>query len=608
MLSRLPAWPLLLSLALGGCCSLEPPPPWAASPPAEAAGTIQARGEAHEAASPEAALAAATRAAAERVALRLAGGAAEPQALERLRARALQTGTTLERFVQGCETHEAWVLISWPEAELQAAAQIAEREARGDARDPERLRRAGRAELAAGRPAEAAQSFRLLTRELPGDADAHLGLAEALRTDLARTGVARAPGATETLTQEARRAYERALELSAPGSPLRPQATQGLADLGAADARRWQARFEELVVRVRSGKRDPREALAALVQAVDPSLGPSERSFLEERALEVMACALVGPLREALPSGARVAVLAPEWPREAAPDPGAARALERLAVSLGAALSAERFAIVATDEVRSRAEAAGLAPPRHGDLADPARRAALAEALDATHFLVLIGGQQATARALEASSGRALSPQARVYHPRGDAWADVGQEGAPIAAEVALLGQRLSARGKLEQDLRVEDGAELRTGDQLQLVVRLPEPAYVYAIWFDSLGKTWLLCPETRKLFPSADPAPNRKRPAGELRVPGHDLFFTLDESLGLESIYVVVSREPLQALDALVADLNGQQDPSGALRRRLEGYAGRVLAVEAGREPAGVVLRGRDVLARQLWFQHVPR
>jgi uncharacterized protein DUF4384 len=599
------------ALGLAGCCSLDPAPAWVSTPPVAGEEDLQTLGQARGAATREEALLAARRVAARRAAAEVLGARANSDLLARLGAEALEVGTTVERFEQGCDTFEAAVLVRWKRAALKGLSAAA-RSTRGEELvDVERLRRSGRTLLAEGKPVEAARVLRRLVQARPEDAEAQLLLGESLRLDLARPGVPRAEGGARRLRQEAELAYTRAGNL-ATEADIQDRVLQGRRALVASSGDAWRKRFEDLVTRVLAGKRAPEEALGALVRAVTPDTRGTARAFLQERALDVEAHALTSALVEALPAGARVAVLRPEWPLEQ-DDEAAAGALRRLGDLVSTALVDARLVVRGPQEVAARLRAARAKVAGHAQAYEPGGRAKLREHLESDYAILIVGGQRATATAYDLQRGSPLAPVGRVYHPTGEAWSGA-QEPNPIRAEVTFLGQKLDSSGRLEADLRISDGTELRLGDQLQCKVRLEQAAYTYLIWCDSQSKVWRVFPETERVLPGAPKAAKNPLPSGEHVIPGgsRDLFFTLAGQPGRETLYLVAARRPVRHLAELEKALaDGEvKDPRQTLRRFLSQQAGQARALRSDNSSGAerVVLEGPDLIVRELTYRLVAR
>lgn len=387
----------------------------------------------------------------------------------------------------------------------------------------------------------------------------------------------------------------------------------------AAVASRVQAALRAFSVALaedaRRGGVDAQLALEALVAASRGERDPKERATLRELALEVEARALARALLPALQAawlaglGDAVAVLPPEWLAAARP---AGRSLTRLGELLAGALSERRetsWRVRSPAESLERARRAGGQAPRHADVHDPTRRGALADALEARLVILLQGGQRVSARLVALGSGDVVPRgHAAVFHPSDDAFALAPPAGPPLEAEVRLLARR-RLPGGVEEEVLVTDGAVLRSGDKVRIHVRPSQQAHVLALWFDSRERVTRLFPGTSELLPGAPPLPaNPIRRGDELIVPGPAHGFTLDEETGVETLYVVVTREPLHEDDAgglALALAQGAGDPDGALRAWLEERAGALTSAAATADEAATLIRGHGALVRAVWFRH---
>lgn len=601
-------------LALSGCCSTGPPPAWASDTPPATETELSVMGEAHGKASLAEARQGARRAAARQAAAQILGKRANSELLERLAESALEIGHSVHQFEQGCDAFEAWVLIRWNRAALAGISAATRGDQASSEVDLGRLRKSAQHLLASGNPVAAAKELRRLCLAAPKDADAHLLLGEAIRQDLARASVGRPQGAALTLRREAERAYAHAANLS-PSAEILDRIEQGQVALRIQGGDNWRAKFEALVRRVRLGKRPPEEALLALVKAATPETQGTQRAFLQQRALDVEVHALVTALTEALPAGARVAVLEPEWPNSAY-DPSAAVALAKLGRLVSEALVDGEFTVRTPTEIAERL--AGASPATHATAYLPAGRAALRKRLEADYAVLLVGGQRVTATAYDLAQGRPLAPIGRVYHPMGEAWsgAPPTQVSRPLRAEVQFLGQKLDRTGGryIEANLEVTDGVELRLGDQLQCRVKLYQTSYTYLLWCDSVGKVWRVFPETERILPDAPKAARNPLPRGTHLIPGgadRDVFFTLAGTPGRETLYLVVARRPVHHLAALERALETGEvrDPRQTLRKFLSRQAGQSRSLKAvSSNQTSVVLEGPDLIVREITYRLVRR
>ncbi len=124
---------------------------------------------------------------------------------------------------------------------------------------------------------------------------------------------------------------------------------------------------------------------------------------------------------------------------------------------------------------------------------------------------------------------------------------------SPVVAADAKLEIHLQ---RAEQDTGFEVlGAKslpLVKKDKLQLHIALSGPSYVYVLWIDTEGVCKCLWPETGELLDR-----DRQQPVRELWLPPESSakslkqkMFFLDDSVGLESIFVATSPKPLGVAD----------------------------------------------------------
>lgn len=604
-LPRFLVFALLVSLA--GCCKPDPVPEWVAAEHPRGQTVGQALNQSDEAS----ALNAARRAAARKVVAGLAElkrpgrtAAQRRRLAEQLEREALTQGVLQQRYLVDCGPYEATVLVFFDLAALEESARRLGEEA--PPLDVEEVLREGRDLLARARYAEAANRFERVTTAQPERPQPWRLLGDALRADYGREGVARAEGERDKLREKALRSYTQAREAASAANAAEELrlAEAGLAALREGEADLWRRKARALAERALRGKRPAGEVLQSLIRALEPQLDDEQRRYLQDQALEVEAFALVERLREALGGAQRVAVLLPaagEDQREVA---------GRLAGRIVARLIDAQLEVRSPAECRVRGAKANLGEPRAELVYEADQRAKLRAALEVDAAVLIEVGQRVTATAYDLSLGAPRAPVARVFHPGPAVWREANWSEPDLVARVTFHGQRLDPARKLEQDLLVTDGVRLRDGDQLQCELRLDQPAHVYLLSYDSSGKLWRLFPETERLLPDAPPAAKNPLAKGAHWIPGREHFLILDETPGVETLYLVVARKPQPDLVALSKHVTtGEGDPTGALRRKLEGLAAQALslAVESERNQ-GIALHGKDLLVRELRFTHVPR
>lgn len=117
-----------------------------------------------------------------------------------------------------------------------------------------------------------------------------------------------------------------------------------------------------------------------------------------------------------------------------------------------------------------------------------------------------------------------------------------------LAASVVDERARFTLRVEAERDGRrfgVGSGARLRSGDHLQMFVGADRDVFVQVIQYFADGGVTVLYPLDESGF----------LPAGvTLRIPREGYWLRLDEAVGEEHVYFVVSTQPLSEVDEVVA------------------------------------------------------
>jgi hypothetical protein len=93
----------------------------------------------------------------------------------------------------------------------------------------------------------------------------------------------------------------------------------------------------------------------------------------------------------------------------------------------------------------------------------------------------------------------------------------------------------------------VRDGDRLRSNDDVKVYFRANADAYVYLVWVDPQGKASLQFPS-----PAAG-VDNRVRGGVVHTAPEANKWYYLDRHLGIETLYLFASYEPLSDLAALL-------------------------------------------------------
>jgi len=137
----------------------------------------------------------------------------------------------------------------------------------------------------------------------------------------------------------------------------------------------------------------------------------------------------------------------------------------------------------------------------------------------------------------------------------------------PVTLDIALLRQMMGPNGQKDV-VMVQDGETLKGGpggDRFKVVVRTNCECFVYVISIDGSG--W-----AQSVFPVANgSASNPLKPETEQAFPEGPYWFTLDQYKGVESFFFVASPARRTDLEESLAQLAGQQRPTGQVSAKVE-------------------------------------
>jgi S1-C subfamily serine protease len=118
-----------------------------------------------------------------------------------------------------------------------------------------------------------------------------------------------------------------------------------------------------------------------------------------------------------------------------------------------------------------------------------------------------------------------------------------------------IIGQREDADGSVSR-VTIEEGSVLQSKDKFKVHFETKKDAYVYIIIHDSLNKANLLFPDPRiKLS-------NNVKANSSHTVPTSEHWFWLDENVGIETVYVLASEDPLDNIKALLLAMEDVEEP----------------------------------------------
>ena len=158
----------------------------------------------------------------------------------------------------------------------------------------------------------------------------------------------------------------------------------------------------------------------------------------------------------------------------------------------------------------------------------------------------------------------------------------------PLSFEYSFLAQRQLAGGDWGE-VRVKDGSTLRSGDQFQISIRADRDCHAYVINQDASGAVYVL-------FPHEQAISNRLTGGREYALPDRDLFYQLDDVVGLETFYLAVSPTPMADLEWIIGRIEKLGSDAGGMIAMLDG----ALKSRGGRtRGAGKVVPGRKKTAK---------
>lgn len=171
---------------------------------------------------------------------------------------------------------------------------------------------------------------------------------------------------------------------------------------------------------------------------------------------------------------------------------------------------------------------------------------------------------------------------------------------------------QVEKREKAESTQRwrpLENGSRLSSADRYRIILRAPEQTYFYVFQIDTRGQVDWAFPKNSASEHST--GSNPVSPNTTVKVPeGETTMFFLDESTGMEHVYIVATRQRWKALETKLTDLIGKRGMNGAgtpgietpMGLKLRGIGG-IASDAVGSSPVSGV---RGVLAREIWFHHV--
>jgi hypothetical protein len=103
--------------------------------------------------------------------------------------------------------------------------------------------------------------------------------------------------------------------------------------------------------------------------------------------------------------------------------------------------------------------------------------------------------------------------------------------------------------------VKIERDRELKTGDQLKMLIKLKRKCYLYVFYYSAQGQLYMLFPYSLDQF-TTDYVLSK-----EYYIPQGDFVFQLDNTVGEEKFYLIASVSRLSELENLFGSYESVQD-----------------------------------------------
>jgi hypothetical protein len=102
--------------------------------------------------------------------------------------------------------------------------------------------------------------------------------------------------------------------------------------------------------------------------------------------------------------------------------------------------------------------------------------------------------------------------------------------------------------------IKITRDTELKSGDQLKMLVKLNKKCFVYVFYYSSQGQLYILLPYNLNQFPTD------YETSKNYYIPQGNLVLELDENIGKEKIYLIASARRLHELENLFGSYNSAE------------------------------------------------
>ena len=133
----------------------------------------------------------------------------------------------------------------------------------------------------------------------------------------------------------------------------------------------------------------------------------------------------------------------------------------------------------------------------------------------------------------------------------------IGKFTSPLELSMNVTGKiaGMAERGISHEPsmVTIEEGDVLRSHDGFQIRFKTSLDAYAYVVLYSSRGEVQLLFPN-----PEIDMS-NKVKGGRSYTLPSKDLWFFLDENIGMETVFVLASKRPIDDLNVVVESLKNK-------------------------------------------------
>ena len=188
-----------------------------------------------------------------------------------------------------------------------------------------------------------------------------------------------------------------------------------------------------------------------------------------------------------------------------------------------------------------------------------------------------------------------------------------GNSRKELTFEVNMIAERQLLDGNWE-DMLIQDGSLLNTGDRFQIIFKPHNTCYLYIINVDSKKKIYTLFPNARTKIG------NHLQEGEEYALPDRNKFYELDDAIGIETIYFIASYTPMNDIEWLLSKALGKDGEAtlalldSTVKKRGRRGAGRIVTGKSrvftlsdGKEimKAADLLQGNGSVVKVVRFHH---